>query len=150
MSVRVPSHQQICLNQLQLTCKHICICGAEPAGIYVTHASDLQLQLHQTIKLVCYSCTWPATLHTISIQHKSAVTVSSYKHPCILHLNLAISHGCNNCIRPFVKSFTSAFNQQSCLLNLHLQACMSDTLAPDQHSYLLKQYPTTCAVCCTH
>ena len=25
---------------------------------------------------------------------------------------------------------------------------MSDTLAPDQHSYLLEQYPTICAVCC--
>ena len=40
MSVRVASHQQICLNQMQLTCKHISICGAEPAGIYVTLASD--------------------------------------------------------------------------------------------------------------
>ena len=36
------SHQHICLNQLQLTCKHIC-CGAESADISVTLASDLQL-----------------------------------------------------------------------------------------------------------
>ena len=28
-------------------------------------------------------------------------------------------------------------NQQSSMLNLRIQACMSDTLAPDQHSYLL-------------
>ena len=36
-------YQQICLNQLQLTYKHICSCVAEPAGIYVTLASDPQL-----------------------------------------------------------------------------------------------------------
>ena len=43
MSVRVASQQQICLNQLQLTCKHICISGVEPVGKYVTLASDPQL-----------------------------------------------------------------------------------------------------------
>ena len=36
-------YQQICLNQLQLTSKHICSHVAEPAGIYVTLASDPQL-----------------------------------------------------------------------------------------------------------
>ena len=36
-------YQQICLNQLQLTYKHICSCVAEPAAIYVTLASDPQL-----------------------------------------------------------------------------------------------------------
>ena len=36
-------YQQICLNQLQLTNKHICSCVAEPASIYVTLASDPQL-----------------------------------------------------------------------------------------------------------
>ena len=36
-------YQQICLNQLQLTYKHICSYVAEPAGIYVTLASDPQL-----------------------------------------------------------------------------------------------------------
>ena len=36
-------YQQIYLNQLQLTYKHICSCVAEPAGIYVTLASDAQL-----------------------------------------------------------------------------------------------------------
>ena len=36
-------YQQICLNPLQLTYKHICSCVAEPAGIYVTLASDQQL-----------------------------------------------------------------------------------------------------------
>ena len=36
-------YQQICLNQLQLTYEHICSCVAEPAGIYVTLASDPQL-----------------------------------------------------------------------------------------------------------
>ena len=37
------SHQHICLNQLRLTCKHICSFGAESAGINVPLASDLQL-----------------------------------------------------------------------------------------------------------
>ena len=36
-------YQQICLNQLQLTYKHICSCVAEPAGKYVTLASHPQL-----------------------------------------------------------------------------------------------------------
>ena len=40
MSVIVASHQQICLKQLQLTCKHICSFWVEPAGVSVTHASD--------------------------------------------------------------------------------------------------------------
>ena len=39
-SISVSIYQQICLNQLQLTNKHICSCVAEPAGIYVTLASD--------------------------------------------------------------------------------------------------------------
>ena len=36
-------YQQTCLNQLQLTYKHICSCVAELEGIYVTLASDPQL-----------------------------------------------------------------------------------------------------------
>ena len=36
-------YQQICLNQLQLTNKHICSCVAEPTGVYVTLASDAQI-----------------------------------------------------------------------------------------------------------
>ena len=39
--------------------------------------------------------------------------------------------------------FTVPHNQQSCLLNLRLHACMPETLAPVQHSYLLKQYKTS-------
>ena len=79
-----------------------------------------------------------------------SVTVSSYQHPCILHLHLTISHVCNNCTRPFPMTLTVTSNQQSYhSANLCLQACMSDTLASDQHTYLLLQYPTICAVCCT-
>ena len=70
MSVRVVSHQQICFNQLQLTCNHICSCGPEPAGIYVTLASDHQF------------CPYDIT-----------ETASSYMHSCIVHLHPAISHG---------------------------------------------------------
>ena len=47
----------------------------------------------------------------------------------MLYLHPAISHVCNNCIRPFAMSLTVAPNQQSCLLNLHLHACMSEKLA---------------------
>ena len=66
-----------------------------------------------------------------------SVTVSSYQNPCILYLHLTISHVCHNCTRPFPMSFTVASNQQSYhFKNLCLQACMSDTLAPDQHTYL--------------
>ena len=36
-------YQQICLNQLHLTYKHICSCVAEAASIYVTLAADPQL-----------------------------------------------------------------------------------------------------------
>ena len=36
-------YQQTCLNQLQLTYKHICSCVAEPTGIHVTLASDPQI-----------------------------------------------------------------------------------------------------------
>ena len=36
-------YHQICLNQLQLTYRHICSCVAETAGIYVALASDPQL-----------------------------------------------------------------------------------------------------------
>ena len=66
-----------------------------------------------------------------------SVTVSSYQHPCILQLHLTISHVCNNCIGPYSISLTIAHNQQSRPLNLHILACMSDTFAPDQHSYSL-------------
>ena len=79
-----------------------------------------------------------------------SVTVSSYQHSCILHLHPTISHVCNICTQPFPMSLTVASNQQSYhSANLCLQACMSDTLAPDQHTYLLEQYSTICALCFT-
>ena len=102
------------------------------------HGCILQLHMnssHVYIRRILSACT--------------SVTVSSYQHPCILHLHPTISHVCNNCILPFPMSLSIASNQQSYhSVNLCLQACMSDTLAPDQHTYLLKQYPTICTVCC--
>ena len=66
----------------------------------------------------------------------TSVIVSYYTHPCILHLHPTISHVCNNCTLPFPMSLTIASNQQSYhSVNLCLQACMSDTLSPDQHRY---------------
>ena len=155
MSVRVASHQQIYLNQLQLTSMHICSCGGwtsrficytclRPTGMCLwsyptdglvnTIAPDHQaciLQLHLTSSHVFIICLLSACL---------SVTVSSYQHPCISHLHQTINHVCNNSIRPFAMPFTVAPNYQSCLLNLHLQACMSGTLV--QH-----KYPTICSTC---
>ena len=89
------------------------------------HAYILQLQLtssHVFIRSIQSACM--------------SVTVSSYQHSCILHLHLTISHVCNNCTRPFPMSLTVASNQQSYhSANLCLQACMSNTLALDQHTY---------------
>ena len=119
--------------------------------IYVTLASDTQ---------ICpYICSYPTNgpVSTIAPSHHecilqlhmtrchvfirrilsecTSVTVSSYQHPCILHLHLAISHVCNNCTPPFPMSFTIASNQQLYhSVKLCLQACMSDILAPDQHT----------------
>ena len=103
----------------QRTGRHSC---TRPSGIYDT----IQLQL--TSSHVFISCTQSAC---------KSVTVSSYQHPCMLHLHPTICHVSNSCIPPFAMSLTVAPNQQLYLLNLHLQACMSDTLAPGQHSYLL-------------
>ena len=100
------------------------------------HACILQFQLtssHVYIRRILSACM--------------SVTVSSYQHPCILHLHPAISHVCKNCTGPLPMSLTVASNQQSYhSANVCLQACMSDTLALDQHTYSLLQYPTICAV----
>ena len=120
------------------------LCSYPNNGLVSTIAPDQHgciLQLHLTSSHVFISCILSAC---------TSVTVSSYQHPCILHLHPTISHVCNNCTLPFPMSLTIASIQQSYhAVNFCLQACMSDTLAPDQHTYLLKQYPTICAVCCT-
>ena len=65
------SHQHICLNQLQLSCKHICSCGAESAGISVTLASDLQLCPYAHTQPQCcqlyrpFSIPWHLSLHLL-------------------------------------------------------------------------------------
>ena len=125
MSFRVASHQQIYLNQLKLTSKHICSCGGwtsryicytclRPTGMCLwsyptnglvnTIAPDIQacmLQLHLTNSHVFILCLLSACM---------SVTVSSYQHPCILHLHQTINHVCNNSIRPFAMPFTVAPN----------------------------------------
>ena len=91
------------------------------------HACILQFQLtnsHVFIRRILSACM--------------SVTVSSYQHPCILHLHQIICHLCNNCTWPFLMYLTVAYNQQSYhSANLCLQACMSCTLAPDQHAYFI-------------
>ena len=65
------SHQHICLNQLQLTCKHICSVWAESAGISVTLDPDLQLcpfAHTQPQRLQLYrpfSMPWHLSLHLL-------------------------------------------------------------------------------------
>ena len=119
MSVRVASRQQICLNQLQLTSKHISSCGGRtcytclrPSVMslcsYPTNVSTIapdhqacMLHLHQTSSHVLIICLLSACM---------SVTVSSYQHPCILHLHQTINHVGNNCIRPFTMPITVAPN----------------------------------------
>ena len=97
--------------------KHNC---TWPSDIYVTVAPDQQQCLYK--------------LHTINMHFCYSFILSASMY---IYLYPTISHVCNNCMRPFAMYFTVALNQQFCLLNLHLQACMSGTLATDQHSYLL-------------
>ena len=118
-------YQLICLNQLQLTYKHICSCVANQQ-VYMLHlpqtcssyptnrlvstiAPDHHaciLQLHLPSSHVFISCILSACM---------SATVSSYQDPCILHLHLTISHVFSNCIWPFPISLTVASNQQSYL-----------------------------------
>ena len=105
------------LVPIQRAGKHNC---TRSSGMYVTVAAD-----HSHVLMICL------------LSPCMSVTVSSYQHPCILHLHQTINDVCNNCVHPFAMAFTVAPNQQSRLLNLLLQVCMSDTLVPDQHLYLL-------------
>ena len=91
-----------CFNQLQLTCKHICSCGAEPAGchrpIIMTLCSYTTDELVSTLAPDDHACTLQSH-HTNSHVFMScilsaymSVTVSCYQHACIIHLNQTISH----------------------------------------------------------
>ena len=106
------------------------LCSYPTNGLVSTITPDHHgciLQLHMTsshvfIRRILSECT--------------SVKVSSYQHPCILYLHPTISHVCNNCTLPFSISLTIACHQQSYhSINVCLQAFMSDTLAPHQHSY---------------
>ena len=115
ISVRVTFNQQICLNQLQLTCKHICSwSGWTSRYIFYTYlkvlistiAPDHQacmLQLHKSSYLVFYK------LHTISIQHT-----------CLLQLHLITIHVNYICTPPLVMTATIASDHLSSLSQLHL------------------------------
>ena len=98
MSVRIASHPQICLNQLQLTYKHICSCGAESAGIcpyartqLTVHVSIIAQKYHQPYILQLHLTSSHGFMKCILSAYMS-VTISSYQHPCILHLHPTISH----------------------------------------------------------
>ena len=78
------------------------------------------LQLNLTIRNAVYSCIGRVCL---SVTHVPEQQPSNYCHMVNIYLYYYAS-------------------LQSCLFNLHLQACMSETFAPYQfyNSYLLKQY----------
>ena len=121
--------------------------GVEPAGISVTLASDPQVCTYvhtQPMGLVSIiapdnkACMLQMQLTSFIICLLSSyisLSISTYRHPCKLHLHPTISHVCSNCTQSSAMPFTVAPNQLPCLLNLHLQACMSDTITPDHHSY---------------
>ena len=116
-----PAVMSLCSYPSNGHVKHNC---TRPSGMYVTVAPDQQPYL--------YKCAY-------------------YQHACLLQFRFISSQVYYLCTRPSAMSVTIASHhlpclsqihtpsQQSCqtLLNLHLQACMSDTLALDQHSYLL-------------
>ena len=120
-------YQQICLNQLHLTYKHIFRCVAEPAGIYMLHLPQTRSfvpMLLPNLRPGKHNCTRPSCMYfTVAPVLSShvfiscilsacmSVTVLSYQDPCILHLHTTISHVCNNCIWPFPRSLTIAPNQ---------------------------------------
>ena len=127
MSVRVPSHQQVCLNKLQLNCKLIFICGLSQQ-IYMLHLrqtpSYVTMPVHQTIRHVCYRCTWPAAM---------SFYVDYYQHTCVLQFHLVSIHVYYFCTRPMSVTITSS--HLPFLSQVHLTNT-SDTLAHVQHSYL--------------
>ena len=71
MSVRIASHQQICLNQLQLTSKHICCCQG------------------WTIRYICYTCLISAIMSLCSYPINGLVSTLAPDHQaCMLQLHL--------------------------------------------------------------
>ena len=101
--------------------KHNC---TRPSDMYVTAAPDQKPCLYNLLTInyamlhVCYSFILSA-IHVYYICTRPSamsVTIASGHLPGLSLLRLTSSHVCKN---------------------LHLQACMSDTLALDQHSYLI-------------
>ena len=92
MSVRVASHQQICLNQLQLTCKHICSYVAE-SNIYI-----------------CYTCLRPACMSLCPYPTNGLVSKIVPDHQACIY----------SCTRLAVMSLLVAYYQHGCLLQFHL------------------------------
>ena len=129
-SVVVWPNQQVYMLQLLQTRRYVPMLyptNGQVNKIAPDHHACI-LQLHLTSSHDFISCILSACM---------SVTVSSYQHLCILHLHPTTSHVCNNCTWPFPMSLTLASNQQSCnSVNVCLQACMSDRLAPNQNTYL--------------
>ena len=118
-------NQQVYMLHLPQTCSYVPMLYLTNrlVSIIAPEHHACILQLHLTSSYAFIMCTLSACM---------SVTVSSFQDPCILHLHPTISQVCNNCTWPFPMSLTVVIS-----VNLCKQACMSDTLAPDQHSYLL-------------
>ena len=147
MSVIVASHQQMRLKQLQLTWMHICsLWGWTSRYICYTY-------LPQTNSYGRYALTQRAGKHSCSIPSGMYVTDASGQQLCLYKLHTIHMHVCYSLILSVSMYITFVhdhqlcplglhptirhFSQQSCLLNLHIQACMSDAIVPGQHLYSL-------------
>ena len=100
MSVRVAFHQQVCLNQLQLTCEHICSCGGYTSR-YICYTC-----LSRTVMSLCSSGmyvtvapdTQPSCLLSACMSYSFILSASTYikfapdHQPCHSQLHLTSSY----------------------------------------------------------
>ena len=108
MSVRIASNQQICLNQLQLTRKHICSCEGG------------------TIRYICYTCfisavmslcsyTTNGLVSTIAPDHQACMLQLHLTQPCLHDLLTVCMHDCYSFILSASMYITFALDRKPCL-----------------------------------
>ena len=118
-------YQLICLNQLQLTYKHICSCVAKPAVIYVTLASDPQLVPDSQAGK--HNCTRPSCMY---------FTVAPELQPCLYKLHTISMYVCYSFILSGSMYITFAPDHQPCLNKCIWLFPIYLTVASNQQSYL--------------
>ena len=124
MYVRVTSHQQICLNQLQLTCKYICSCWG----------------LNKQVCMLHLPCLRPAVMSLCSYPTNGLVsTIAPYHQACKLQLCLNSSYVFISCIITIsIHVFCSFILSASMYINY----AMAVTIAFD-HLQCLSQFNIT-------